>query len=321
MHIDVTGLNLPVRADHEWWTQQWAVVVSARLPDGSVVPVLNRRNILSCVLDLTEEHSNWTPGFGFREAVGVVRSQVQAMVDFFSSIVFPVRVYRGVRVPLFVDLTDADVVARAGRHWTPCVEVARAFAEGRHQQARWRHEAARPVLLSGRILEPKDVDWKASGSKYLVWSAPRMGGQAREDFEREDELQSTQVVGVHVMPPTPDLARPIGSMSAPGYRSWSWTQQDWRSVEVGAGGALRWDRACGAKGTRGADGRPALCLPLAVIEELAASAVGLQILREQAKRKAAAAPGARVPWHPEIKRLHAELEAITPKDKPKRRKR
>lgn len=199
MHIDVTGLNLPVRADHEWWTQQWAVVVSARLPDGSVVPVLNRRNILSCVLDLTEEHSNWTPGFGFREAVGVVHSQVQAMVDFFSSIVFPVRVYRGVRVPLFVDLTDADVVARAGRHWTPCVEVARAFAEGRHQQARWRHEAARPVLLSGRILEPKDVDWKASGSKYLVWSAPRMGGQPREDFEREDELQACRVVDVKVI--------------------------------------------------------------------------------------------------------------------------
>lgn len=110
-------------------------------------------------------------------------------------------------------------------------------------------------------------------------------------------------------------------MSAPGYRSWSWTQQDWRSVEVGAGGALRWDRACGAKGTRSADGRPALCLPLAVIEELAGSAAGRQVLKEQAERKAAAAPGARVPWHPEIKRLHAELEAITPKDKPKRRKR
>lgn len=110
-----------------------------------------------------------------------------------------------------------------------------------------------------------------------------------------------------------------GSMSAPGYRSWSWVQQDWRSVEVGAGGALRWSRACGAKGTRSPDGRPALCLPLAVIEELAGSAAGRQVLKEQAERKAAAAPGARVPWHPEIKRLHAELEAVTPKDRAKRR--
>ena len=198
VHIDVSGLDLPVRADHERWAQR-QVVVSARLPDGSVVPVLNMRNILSCVLDLTEEHSNWTPGFGFREAVGVVRDQVQAMADFFSSCVFPVQVYRGVRVLPSVNLTDADVIARAGRHWTPSIGVARAFAEGRHQQAQWRHEAARPVLLSGRFLEPKDVDWKASGGKYLVWSAPRMGGQAREDFDREDELQAWRVVDVQVI--------------------------------------------------------------------------------------------------------------------------
>ena len=198
VHIDVSGLDLPVQADHERWAQR-QVVVSARLPDGSVVPVLNMRNILSCVLDLTEEHSSWTPGFGFREAVGVVRDQVQAMADLFSSCVFPVQVYRGIRVPLFLSLTDAEVVARAGRHWTPVRGVARAFAEGQHHQARWRHDVARPVMLSGRILEPKDVDWKASGSKYLVWSAPRMGGQPRGDFDREDELQSLRVVDVQVV--------------------------------------------------------------------------------------------------------------------------
>jgi hypothetical protein len=108
---------------------------------------------------------------------------------------------------------------------------------------------------------------------------------------------------------------------APGYRSWSWTQQDWRSVEPGAGGGLRWDRACGAKGTRKEGEGPPLCLPRAVIEELAQTAAGRRILAEQAERKAEAAPGARVPWHPEIKRLHAELEAITPKDKPSQRTR
>ena len=112
-----------------------------------------------------------------------------------------------------------------------------------------------------------------------------------------------------------------GSMSAPGYRSWSWTQQDWRSVEVGADGALRWDRACGAKGTRKEGKGPPLCLPRAVIEELAKTAAGCRILTEQAERKAKAAPGARVPWHPEIKKLHAELQAVTPKDKATRRKR
>jgi hypothetical protein len=108
---------------------------------------------------------------------------------------------------------------------------------------------------------------------------------------------------------------------APGYRSWSWTQQDWRSVEVGAGDALRWDRACGAKGTRKEGKGPPLCLPRAVIEGLVKTAVGRRILAEQAERKAEAAPGARVPWHPEIKKLHAELQAVTPKDKAARRKR
>lgn len=111
----------------------------------------------------------------------------------------------------------------------------------------------------------------------------------------------------------------LGSQAmAPGYRSWAWTRQDWRSVVVRRG-ALDWSRHCGAEGTRGRGGTPALCLPLVVIERLSATAEGRGILVGQALRKAAAKPGERVRWHPEIARLHRELEGVTPADDPRLR--
>jgi hypothetical protein len=105
---------------------------------------------------------------------------------------------------------------------------------------------------------------------------------------------------------------------APGYRSWKWTRQDWRSI-VPRGKSLDWSKKCGAAGTRTKDERPALCLPLAVIERLNASAEGRKILREQAMKKWRAPKGARIPWHPRIKALHKELEASMPQDNPKLR--
>lgn len=142
-----------------------------------------------------------------------------------------------------------------------------------------------------------------------------------KNIGREFVIFDPSLIRITEVRELPSRSSVRGSASAPGYRSWSWTQQDWRSVEVGDSGVLRWSRACGARGTRSADGRPALCLPLAVIEELSMSASGRKILREQAERKAVAAIGERVPWHPEIKRLHAELQAVTPRDRPRSSKR
>jgi hypothetical protein len=103
---------------------------------------------------------------------------------------------------------------------------------------------------------------------------------------------------------------------APGYRSWKWTKQDWRSI-VPKGSKLDWSKKCGAKGTRTKDGRPALCLPIAVIERLNGSESGRQILRGQAMKKWKAKKGARIPWHPRIKALHRELEDSMPEDNPR----
>lgn len=108
---------------------------------------------------------------------------------------------------------------------------------------------------------------------------------------------------------------------APGYRSWKWTKQDWRSVVV-KGSQLDWSKKCGAKGTRTKDGRPALCLPIAVIERLNGSPSGKNILHDQAMKKWKAKKGQRIPWHPRIKALHKELEDSMPQDNPRyRRKR
>lgn len=197
VHVEIGKIDLSNDSCDRRWSQE--VAVSARLPDGSVVPILSMFNIRSAILDITEENSGWTHGFTQSDAVNVVNNQVRNLVDFFESIRFPIKVYRGVRVPPFLNLDDVDIVSRAGKHWTTARKVAQAFADGRHQQARWRHEAARPVLLSGRILEPRDVDWKASGSKYLMWSAPRVGQERRDDTDREDELHSSRVADVKVI--------------------------------------------------------------------------------------------------------------------------
>ena len=105
-------------------------------------------------------------------------------------------------------------------------------------------------------------------------------------------------------------------LMAPGYRSWAWTQQDWRSVVKGPGGRLDWSRQCGAEGTRDASGKPALCLPVAVIEELVSEGEsGRRILRQQVEKKAAAKKGQRVPWHPRIAELWNRVEADTEPDR------
>jgi len=112
-----------------------------------------------------------------------------------------------------------------------------------------------------------------------------------------------------------------GSMAmAPGYRSWKWTQQDWRSV-VPRGKSLDWSTKCGSGGTRTKDGRPALCLPLPVIERLLKMPGGEDILKAQAMKKWSAKKGQRVPWHPTIKMLHRQLEMEMPEDNPRLRSR
>ena len=107
-------------------------------------------------------------------------------------------------------------------------------------------------------------------------------------------------------------------MSAPGYQSWAWTQQDWRTVQLHADGSWSYDRACG-DGSTLPSGRKRLCLPRAVLDTLARSAEGRRIVREQAQRKQGAKPGTRVQWHPKIRSLVKALDRRTPADRKQRR--
>ena len=103
---------------------------------------------------------------------------------------------------------------------------------------------------------------------------------------------------------------------APGYQSYAWTTQDWRSIKVNNKGDIDYKEKCGAKGTQTPDGSPRLCLPADVIRTLMKSDSGKDILRTQARKKARAKKGERVSWHPRIKEIWARVEKKTVKDKP-----
>lgn len=108
------------------------------------------------------------------------------------------------------------------------------------------------------------------------------------------------------------------SNPAPGYQSWQWRQQDWRSVII-SGSKIDYSKKCGAAGTKLKNGKPRLCLPLLALDELIKTPSGRKILRAQARKKEKAKKGERVPWHPEIKRLHRLAEQGIEEDDPRKR--
>jgi len=113
---------------------------------------------------------------------------------------------------------------------------------------------------------------------------------------------------------------PLRRNSSIGYNSWAWTTQDWRSLFLHSDNSITYDAKCGADGTKLPSGKPRLCLPIYVIDKLIKTKSGRDILINQIKMKQRAEIGERVTWHPKIKELYRELEAITPLDRPSLRK-
>jgi hypothetical protein len=113
---------------------------------------------------------------------------------------------------------------------------------------------------------------------------------------------------------------PVRSNPSIGYNSWAWTTQDWRSIFLHSDGSVSYDKKCGSKGTKLPSGKPRLCLPLYVIKQLLKTKSGKEILIQQARKKQRAKKGQRIAWHPKIKELHSKLEAKTPVDDPKLRR-
>lgn len=103
---------------------------------------------------------------------------------------------------------------------------------------------------------------------------------------------------------------------APGYNSYAWTTQDWRSIKVNNKGDIDYSEKCGAEGTKTPSGSPRLCLPAAVVKSLIRTESGKEVIRKQARKKARAKKGERVPWHPRIKKIWKRIEDKTVKDKP-----
>ena len=112
------------------------------------------------------------------------------------------------------------------------------------------------------------------------------------------------------------VAQPIiiDNPKAPGYNSYGWTTQDWRSIKVNNKGDIDYSEKCGAEDTQVADGSPRLCLPAEVIRSLLRTESGKDVIRTQARKKARAKKGVRVPWHPRIKKIWKRVEDKTVKD-------
>jgi guanylate kinase len=103
---------------------------------------------------------------------------------------------------------------------------------------------------------------------------------------------------------------------APGYQSYSWTTEDWRSIKVNNKGEIDYKEKCGAEGTQTPDGSPRLCLPVEVVRSLMRTESGKDVIRTQARKKARAKKGERVPWHPRIKKIWKRVKEQSPKDNP-----
>ena len=141
-------------------------------------------------------------------------------------------------------------------------------------------------------------------SRWILWGKPSL----RDSFN--DFLKRFNMEGV--MAVTNTRMNPM----APGYQSYAWTTQDWRSIKVNNKGEIDYKEKCGAEGTKTPDGSPRLCLPVEVIRSLIRTESGKDVLRSQARKKARAKKGERVPWHPRIKKIWKRVEEQTVEDNP-----
>lgn len=110
-----------------------------------------------------------------------------ALPAYFNRLRFPLRVYRGIRVP-----EGYSVKMQApGPHWTVNRQIARRFATGEHESATWE-EDAEGVIFEGIVERPEDVNWQRTLTDYLVYTA---GNEGRLDMA-EEQINSQKVTRV-----------------------------------------------------------------------------------------------------------------------------
>ena len=158
---------------------------------------------------------------------------------------------------------------------------------------------------------------KRSGKTHAhkIQAAMAMEQRARFHAHQTPGIRAGQKVYAKFIEEMKKKTKAKRNPMAPGYQSYGWTTQDWRSIKVNNKGDIDYSEKCGAEGTRTKSGKPRLCLPAPVIRSLMKTESGKEVLRTQARKKLRAKKGERVPWHPRIKKLHKKLEERTPEDR------
>jgi guanylate kinase len=147
-------------------------------------------------------------------------------------------------------------------------------------------------------------------SRWILWGKPSLR-ESFNDFKKRFNMEGVMAVtNTKMNPAFIEKKNPM----APGYQSYSWTTEDWRSIKVNNKGEIDYKEKCGAEGTQTPDGSPRLCLPAEVIRSLLRTESGKDVIRTQARKKARAKKGERVPWHPRIKKIWKRVKEQSPKD-------
>ncbi len=124
-----------------------------------------------------------------RSAYAKIWTRLSELNDYFSRLRFPLRVYRGMNV------LGPHHEGSHGFHWTVNRRIAENFATGEHESGAWG-ETRTPVLLTGIIERPEDVNWHRTLTDYLVYTAGSLG----QDDVAEQEVRSAKVTRVEKIP-------------------------------------------------------------------------------------------------------------------------
>jgi hypothetical protein len=107
---------------------------------------------------------------------------------YFNRLRFPLRVYRGIRVPEGYSVK----MQGPGPHWTVNRQIARRFATGEHDAADSLDDDAEGVILEGVVERPEDVNWQRTLTDYLVYTS----GHEGDLDQAEEQINSTKVTRV-----------------------------------------------------------------------------------------------------------------------------
>jgi len=150
---------------------------------------------------------------------------------------------------------------------------------------------------------------------HKIQAAMAMEQRARFHPNATKGIKEAQKIYAAFIEEMKEKTKEMRNPMAPGYQSYSWTTEDWRSIKVNNKGEIDYKEKCGAEGTQTPDGSPRLCLPVDVIRSLLRTESGKEVIRTQARKKARAKKGERVPWHPRIKKIWKRVKEQSPKDR------